>query len=65
MLHLTAYMQSLGGAEALVRVDRQDRWKTPALRASKGTPAENIAWLHDQVPPVWRPMPVRVSPSSR
>ena len=57
VLHLTAYMQSLGGAEALVRVDRQDRWKTPALRASKGTPAENIAWLHDQVPPVWRPMP--------
>jgi len=54
---LIRYMQSLGGRDGDYRFARQKQWKEPAVHAHKGTPPENIAWLHDHVPPVWRPMP--------
>jgi len=54
---LTAYVQSLGGRDADRRVERQKYWKKPALAAYEAGPDKNIAWLHDHVPPVWRPMP--------
>lgn len=54
---LTAYVQGLGGRAADVRVARQQRWKTPAVEAYDAGIGANIRWLHEQVPPVWRPMP--------
>ena len=54
---LTAYVQSLGGKDATLRMDRQLKWRQPAQQAYAGGPVVNIAWLHEQVPPPWRPMP--------
>lgn len=55
---LIAYVQSLGGKDADRRVKRQNvEWKPPALAACDAGPEKNVAWLHDHVPPVWRPMP--------
>lgn len=54
---LTAYVQSLGGKMADVRVSRQTKWKGPAVVAFESGPDKNIEWLHSQVPQVWRPMP--------
>ena len=54
---ITRYVQSLGGSDADGRFGRQKEWKDPALRAAHGSAAENVAWLHDHVPPAWRPMP--------
>jgi cytochrome c oxidase cbb3-type subunit 2 len=54
---LTAYVQSLGGKDADFRVDRQKQWKSPAVRALRAGRDENILWLHDRVPDVWRRMP--------
>lgn len=54
---LTRYVQSIGGRDADTRFGRQMKWKDPSVRAAHGSAAENIAWLHDQIPAVWRPMP--------
>jgi len=54
---LTAYVQALGGKMADVRQERQQHWKAPAGAAYASGPDANIAWLHGQVPEVWRRMP--------
>ena len=54
---LTAYVQALGWKMADVRTARQTRWKLQAIAAFEAGPDPNIAWLHAQVPRVWRPMP--------
>ncbi len=54
---LTAFIQSRTGKAADVRVARQREWKAVALAAYAKGPDANIEWLHDQIPPVWRPMP--------
>jgi cytochrome c oxidase cbb3-type subunit II len=54
---LTAYMQSQGGSNADVRVARQVKWAKPAKAAYEAGPDQNVVWLHDQVPAVWRAMP--------
>lgn len=55
--NLTALMQSFGGKIADRRQQRQKEWKRQAVAAHEGGSEENIQWLHNQVPPVWRPMP--------
>ncbi len=54
---LTAYMQSQGGSNADVRVARQVEWGKLAKAAYEAGPDQNVIWLHDQVPEVWRAMP--------
>ncbi|MBE3070611.1 MAG: cbb3-type cytochrome c oxidase subunit II [Planctomycetes bacterium] len=54
---LTAYVQSLGGRDADRRTARQAEWKKPSVEAYDAGPARNVAWLHENVPAVWRPMP--------
>jgi len=54
---LTAYVQSLGGKDADLRVARQNRWKTLAVAAYQAGPDANVSWLHDHVPLPWRAMP--------
>jgi cbb3-type cytochrome oxidase cytochrome c subunit/cytochrome c553 len=54
---LTSYLQSLGGRQADYRVARQGRWKRAAVEAYRAGPDANIAWIHAQVPEVWRRMP--------
>ncbi len=54
---LTAYVQALGGKNADGRVDRQKHWNQQAAAAYRAGPEENVRWLHDNVPPVWRAMP--------
>ena len=54
---LTAFVQAQGGRKADVRVERQQRWKTPALAALARGPDANVEWLHSNVPAVWREMP--------
>jgi cytochrome c oxidase cbb3-type subunit II len=54
---LTAYMQAEGGKNADARVARQKYWKKPADAVYEAGPDKNVEWLHDHIPPVWRPMP--------
>ena len=54
---LTAFMQAMGGTMADVRVNRQKQWKKASIEAFEAGPDRNIAWLHAQVPEVWRKMP--------
>lgn len=54
---LVRYVQALGGRDADYRVQRQERWKPRAIAAHEAGPDENIAWLHANVPEVWRRMP--------
>jgi cbb3-type cytochrome c oxidase subunit II len=54
---LTAYVQARGSMMADERVARQTHWKKLAIDAYQLGPAGNIAWLHGQIPPPWRPMP--------
>lgn len=54
---LTAYVQALGGKDADLRHNRQKLFKTQAVAAYSGGVDRNIAWLHSQVPEVWRRMP--------
>lgn len=54
---LIAYVQSLGGKNAKVRVARQKFWKALSVAAFKAGPDSNISWIHHNVPEVWRPMP--------
>jgi mono/diheme cytochrome c family protein len=54
---LIAYVQYLGGKEAKERVARQNYWKKLAVEAYEKGPDENIKWLHNQIPAVWRAMP--------
>jgi cytochrome c oxidase cbb3-type subunit II len=54
---LTAYVQSLGGLDANIRVARQLEWKPLAGAAYRAGPDENIRWLHDNVAAPWRAMP--------
>ncbi len=54
---LTAYVQYLGGKEAEFRVERQRHWKEEAVKAYMAGPDSNIAWIHSEVPEVWRKMP--------
>jgi cbb3-type cytochrome c oxidase subunit II len=57
MRYLTAYVQSLGGKDADGRVARQRYWKERATAAYAAGPDANIAWIHSEVPQVWRDMP--------
>ena len=54
---LIAFVQAQGGKQADVRVQRQQRWKKPALEAAARGPDPNVEWLHANVPAVWREMP--------
>ena len=54
---LTAYIQSLGGKDADLRVGRQKYWHKQAIEAYKAGPASNIRWLHSKIPDGWRKMP--------
>jgi cytochrome c oxidase cbb3-type subunit 2 len=54
---LIAYMQAEGGKLADFRVSRQETWKTQAVAANQAGPDQNIQWIHDHVPPGWRPLP--------
>jgi cbb3-type cytochrome c oxidase subunit II len=54
---LTAYVQSLGGKDGNYRRLRQAKWKAPSAAAYKAGPDENVRWLHENVPGVWRPIP--------
>lgn len=54
---LTAYVQSLGMKMADLRTARQAHWKKEAMTAFEKGPDTNVAWLHSQVPEVWRRMP--------
>lgn len=51
---LTAYVQSLGFADADTRLERQVFWKTAAIKAFEAGPDNNIAWLHSMVAPGWQ-----------
>ena len=57
LARLTAYMQSLGSKDADFRVERQEHWRQAAWQAYQAGPDRNIEWLHENVPPPWRPMP--------
>jgi len=57
ILALTAFVQGQSGKNADLRMARQMEWNRPATEAYKAGSAQNIQWLHDQIPPVWRPMP--------
>jgi cbb3-type cytochrome c oxidase subunit II len=54
---LTAYVQSMGGTDARLRLARQLEWRPAAQAAYKAGPDRNIAWLHENVPTGWRAMP--------
>jgi cytochrome c oxidase cbb3-type subunit 2/cytochrome c oxidase cbb3-type subunit I/II len=54
---LTAYVQYLGMKNADTRTDRQKLWKGAAVKAYNSGPDQNIQWIHDHVPAVWRQMP--------
>lgn len=54
---LIAYIQSLGGKEADLRVARQKYWKEQAVKAYKAGPDSNIRWLHSKIPESWRKLP--------
>jgi cytochrome c oxidase cbb3-type subunit II len=54
---LTAYVQSLGGTEAEIRVNRQLMWHAESDRAYESGADSNIIWIHSNVPPEWRTMP--------
>lgn len=54
---LIAFIQSQGLKEADRRVTRQMYWKTQSANAYKQGADRNIAWIHDNVPSVWRAMP--------
>ena len=54
---LTAYVQALGGRDADGRVQRQEDWNAKAVAAHDAGTDANVAWLHDNVPQVWRDMP--------
>ncbi len=57
IIHLTAYVQSLGAKNADVRVARQHRYGAETLAAWRKGPDANIEWLHSRVPATWRAMP--------
>jgi cytochrome c oxidase cbb3-type subunit 2 len=54
---LTAFMQYLGMKDADVRMKRQNDWRQQTVEAFNSGPDNNIRWLHDRVPEVWRNMP--------
>ncbi len=54
---LIAYMQAEGLKGADYRVNRQNYWKAQATEAYRAGPDQNVAWLHEHVPEVWRNMP--------
>jgi len=54
---LIAYVQSLGGHDADARMEAQRRWSAEATRAYQAGIDANIKWLHDNIPPGWRPLP--------
>ncbi|MFC1707577.1 cbb3-type cytochrome c oxidase subunit II, partial [Planctomycetota bacterium] len=47
---LIAFVQSLGGTAADGRVERQWRWRKPAIAAYEQGADANIKWLHKHVP---------------
>ncbi|MHB8808640.1 MAG: cbb3-type cytochrome c oxidase subunit II [Desulfobulbaceae bacterium] len=51
---LTAYVQSLGFADADARTARQKMWKAQAIAAYEAGPDQNIRWLHSTVAPGWQ-----------
>jgi cytochrome c oxidase cbb3-type subunit II len=53
---VTDYMQGLGGKAADYRVARQKHWKDQALAAFRSGTDRNFAWMHANVPAVWRNM---------
>jgi cytochrome c oxidase cbb3-type subunit II len=54
---LIAYVQSLGGHMADGRVERQWKWRKPAIAAYEQGVDANIRWLHAQVPKPWLELP--------
>jgi mono/diheme cytochrome c family protein len=54
---LTRYVQSLGFKMADRRMQRQNYWKVEATRAYEAGPAENVKWLHANIPEGWRNIP--------
>lgn len=54
---LVTYMQSLGLKQADNRMARQKFWKEKSIAAYEKGPAENVKWLHDNVPKGWRDVP--------
>ena len=54
---LTAYVQALGWKMADVRIARQKKWNQAGGPAFESGTDNNIEWLHNQIPAVWRPMP--------
>lgn len=54
---LTAYVQSLGGADADERMERQLHWKRLAIAAHERGAYENMKWLHEMVPQEWMELP--------
>ena len=57
IMHLTAYVQSLGAKNADARVAAQKDYGAEAQMAFKMGPDANIQWLHSRVPDYWRTMP--------
>lgn len=54
---LTRYVQSLGMKQADQRMERQILWKKRAIDVYESGVNENVAWLHEMVPPGWRAIP--------
>jgi cytochrome c oxidase cbb3-type subunit 2 len=54
---LIAYVQSLGFKHADARMERQRKWKKPAVEAFEAGTEANIEWLHGHVPEPWRELP--------
>ena len=54
---LTRYVQGLGFKMADRRMQRQKYWKVEATKAYEAGPAENVKWLHANVPEGWRKIP--------
>lgn len=54
---LTQYVQGLGMKQADQRMERQTLWKKRAIEAYESGVDENVAWLHEMVPPGWRDIP--------
>jgi len=54
---LTRYVQGLGFKMADRRMQRQKHWKVEATKAYETGPAENVEWLHANVPEGWHNIP--------
>jgi mono/diheme cytochrome c family protein len=54
---LIAYVQSLGGSNAVSRMNVQRRFRPDAIAAAMKGEDSKIMWLHSRVPPGWRIIP--------